>query len=280
MPELTVMSDHVGDVYVSEELLDLLGAGAIDSAIAHLRLGGGHCWACNEKIHHTDDVSLVVHKTPAGGRVGFIHFRCGPPQLRNERRNRRAAIAMERYIRERSTDAQAFVVFRNYASPQGVLVVSLETPVAQRTHNDEPVSPWLDLSFQDGFIPLAPEVLDAEPEAVEGCNLRIEGANVVCQSPRGRLFEGKIETPEPWLNAISSERRCLVLVAGLGVDTNVLGPGAGPALDLLASQGLVAGGTVKVDDVLGIHTALGLEAALAHSRKVAKLIEPLRRATD
>lgn len=257
MPELTVMSGHVGGVYVSEELVEFLGAGSIDDAITHLRLGGGSCWACEARIHHTDDVSLAAHKTPAGARVGFIHFRCGPPQLRNDRRNRRAAIAMDHFIKERFSDVQAFVAFRNHASPQGVLVVSPGTPLAARADNDEAVSLWLDLSLGTGLIPIAPKVLDTEPGLVEGWSLRIEGPNIVCQSPRGRFFEGKLETPEPWLNAISSERRCLVLAAGLGVNINTLRRGAEVALDLLASQGLVAGGAVRVDGLLGNQYSLG-----------------------
>ena len=160
MAELTVMSPQVGGVLVSEELVEFLGDGTIDAAVGHLRLGGGHCWSCNAKIHHTEDVSLVVHKTAAGGRVGFLHFRCGPPQLLDVSRNRRAAIAMGRYLRERSTDAQAFVVVRSYPSPHGVLVVSLDASLSARAENGDLMTPWLDNALRAGFVLLAPDVFD------------------------------------------------------------------------------------------------------------------------
>jgi hypothetical protein len=38
MAELTVMSPHVGDVLVSEELVELLGTDSINAAIAHLAI--------------------------------------------------------------------------------------------------------------------------------------------------------------------------------------------------------------------------------------------------
>lgn len=64
----------------------------------------------------------------------------------------------------------------------------------------------------------------------------------------------------PWLEALASERRCVVVVARLGVDSNVLGSGCGPALDLLANRGLVAAATVQTASVLGLHTALAVKA--------------------
>ena len=271
MPDLTVMSAHVGDVVASEEVVELLGVAMVDTAVGHLRLGGGRCWACHGKIHHTDDVSLVVHETAAGGKVGFVHFRCGPPQLIDNRRNRRAAIAMDRYLKERSTDAQAFVVARNYPSPHGMLVVSPEVGPSVIAENGELLNPWLDLSLTAGFAPLAPDVLDAAPDTVEGWNLRMEGSSVVCEAPGGRLFDGRLETPEPWLDAVISERRCVVLVAGISVDSNVLGRGFELGLNLLASKGLVAGGTVEVKSLLGLHTALGVQVAEAEARKIRKL---------
>jgi hypothetical protein len=78
MPDLRVISPHVGDVLVSQELVELLGEDTIHSAVSQLRVGGGHCPACKSRLHHVEDVSLVVHETAAGGSVGFIHMRCGP----------------------------------------------------------------------------------------------------------------------------------------------------------------------------------------------------------
>lgn len=203
-------------------------------------------------------------------------MRCGPPQIIDDRRNRRAAIAMARDMKERSTDAQAFVVVRGFPAPYGLLVVSPDASFSARAENGELLSPWLDLSLRDGFAPLAPDVFDATPDEVEGWTLRVEGGNVVCGSSDGALFDGSLEMPQAWLNAIASERRCVVIVASIAVDSNVLGRGFEPALNLLASRGLVAGETVEVDGVLGLNAAMGMEAAVAEARSLENLTAPLR----
>lgn len=230
----------------NEDLVDLLGKEVIDAAYAQLRLGGGTCWGCSSKIRGTDDVSLIAHTAPTGGRIGFIHVSCGPPQIIDSHRNRQAAIQMNRYIENRFLDVQAFVMGREYPSPHGLLVVSPESGFTYKTENGETINPWLTTWLEAGFALLAPDVLDATPAIVEGWSLRVEGGKITCGSSEGALFEGEIDTPRPWLEIIASERQCVVLVVGIGVDSTELGPGTGSALNLLASKGAVAGGTVEV----------------------------------
>ncbi|HZT96402.1 MAG TPA: hypothetical protein VFB34_06150, partial [Chloroflexota bacterium] len=239
MAELTVASRRVGDVLVSEDLVELLGAEHIDAAVNQLRLNGGNCWACEGGIHHPDDVSLVVRVTAVGGKTGFIHMRCGPPQILDERRNRRAAIAMSKYLLERGTDAQAFAGVRSYPAPHSMLFVSLEAPVSATAENGERTSPWLDLLLGDGLQLLPPDVFDAQPQIVDGWTLRIAGSNVTCQTPRGALSEGLLEMPKPWLAALAAERSCVVVATGIAVDGDRLGPDLEPALNSLAANGLV-----------------------------------------
>ena len=107
MAELAAISRQNGEVLLAEELVEFLSNDAIDAAIEQLRFSGGHCWSSHGKIHHSGDVSLIVHKTPAGGKVGALHFRCGPPQIIDSGRNRRATIAFDRYIQDRSHGATA-----------------------------------------------------------------------------------------------------------------------------------------------------------------------------
>ena len=266
-----MMSSQIGEVLVSEELVEFLGTDTIDAAVGQLRLSGGNCWSCEGTIHHVDDVSLILHKTPVGGKIGFLHLRCGPPQILDSGRNRRAAIAFESYFRDRSTDAQAFAVVRNYPYPHALLVVSQEASFSAREENGDVTSPWLNLCIEAGLITLCPDVFDASPALVDGWSLRIEGDKVVCGSPRGPLYEGSLETPADWLEALAQERRCIIFVTGLGVNSDTVGDGFEPALNLLASRGLVAGGAVKVDGLLGLHAAMGMASAAAEARLVETL---------
>ena len=271
MSELVVRSRKVGEVFVDGGHLDQLGNDLIGAAIDHLRLGGGRCWVCQRTIRPSDDVSLVVDQTSAGARLGFLHYRCGPPQLHDRRRDRRAAIAMARYLKNRAAEVQAFALFRSYPFPRAVLVVSQEAAVPARTENWELTNPWLALNLEMGLTLVAPQVEDASPDEVEGWTLRIEGSKVVCETPRGALYDGPLDLPGPWLSALANERRCLVLVAGQGIDSNVLEGGSVPALNLLAGRGMLAGGTVGVAGVLGIHAALGLEVALEEAKALKAL---------
>ena len=194
MSDLIVMSSQVGNVLVDDELVEFLGAGAIDAAIGHLRLGGGWCLACGATIHHVEDVSLIVHATSVGAKVAFVHMRCGPPQLLDARRNRRAAIAMDTYFKDRCGDAQAFVAYRSDPAPRGMLVVTQQATVKSWVDNGELVSPWLDLCLTAGLVPIAPDVLDAVPELVDGWALRVDGhGDLVCSTPLGDLYDVRPE---------------------------------------------------------------------------------------
>lgn len=87
-PNTTHPPVPAGTVAVSEELVELLEAEAIDDLVAHLRLSGGKCWDCGEPIRAIDAVSLIAHLTPVGTWTGFLHFRCGQPQILDARRDR------------------------------------------------------------------------------------------------------------------------------------------------------------------------------------------------
>jgi hypothetical protein len=128
----TVSSWSFGPVAVTEDLIDLVGPDVIDNAVAHLRMGGGNCKLCGDAIRPADQVSLVAHLTSAGDRVGFLHYRCGPPQILDDQRSRHASLRMAEYLKEVSVDVQAFALIRDYPAPHGVLVVSAETPSLAR----------------------------------------------------------------------------------------------------------------------------------------------------
>jgi hypothetical protein len=118
---------------------------------------------------------------------------------------------------------------------------------------------------------MVPDVFNAAPELADGWTLRIEGEVVVCDSPRGPLYDGRLETPHDWLEVLKLERRCLVLVAGIGVNSDAIGPGFEPALNLLASKGLVAGGTAEVNGLLGLYAAQGMATAKAAAQQIKSL---------
>jgi len=127
---------------------------------------------------------------------------------------------------------------------------------------------WLTTWLKVGFTLLAPDVFDATPEILKGWTLRVEGTTVICGTSDVTLFEGKLPTPRPWLESIVSERQCLVVVVGIGVDSNEIGNGASVALNMLASKGFVGGATVGVTGTLGLNTALGMESALVEARNM------------
>lgn len=223
MQRLLVETSKVGFVAVSEEVEELLEANEINSAIEHLRMGGENCWVCPGSIRPSDDVSLIVQLAPTGCRLSFTHFKCAPPQIVDDRRNRRVALAFDRYLGERSADAQAFALWRNFPSPHAVLVVSQETPMRTRADNGDSVQPWLNRTLEEGFSLIPPDVLDADPEELPGWSLRVEGRNVICGSIDGALYEGRLDMPSAWLEALAYDRRCLVLASAIGISSDELG---------------------------------------------------------
>lgn len=270
MSELDIISSTFGEVLVSEELIELLGGEAIDAVIRQLRLGGGRCWICRTTIHPVDDVSLVAHLTAAGRRAGFVHLRCAPPQVIDRRRNRRAALSLERHMKERMTDAQAFAGCRDYPAPHAFLVVSSEVCLAVRTESGDLLNPWLDLLLENGLeLMMGPDLLGATPARADGCSLRVEGDLVTCDAPNGAIYTGPLEMPLSWLDALISERLCVVLAVGMNVDSDVVGSGCEAALNMLSARGLVAGGTVKVSGSIGLYTAHGAALAGAELLKTA-----------
>jgi hypothetical protein len=235
-----------GSVAVDEELIELLGSEAIDSLVAHLRMSGGTCWDCDKPIRAADAVSLIAHLTPLGARAGFLHFRCGPPQIMDGRRNRRAALHMADYLAEVSSDVQGFVVVRNYPAPHGVLVVSPETPIGARTETGDGMNLWLEFVLKQGFLPVAPHVMHATPELLPGWTVDFRDGMLVCSADEGRgLIEATLETSDTWREAVRREGQCLVVVAGLGLSSDEVGSGFDAALNVLAGRGLVVAATVS-----------------------------------
>jgi hypothetical protein len=266
LAQLIVSSGQLGKVAVTEELLDAVGPDGIQAAIRQLRFNGGTCLICDAPIHAVEDVSLATSDTPVGTRLTFLHLRCGPPQRLDLSRNRRAAIAMDRDLHSRSMDLQAFTVLREYPAPLCMLVISPEIGITTHADNGDQVTWWTFVSSELGLVPVGPNVLDATPPALEGWVLHVTGRTLVVESPSGSFFEGNPELPQEWLEALAVERRCVLLSAGLGVNSSELQPRTGRALDHLASQGLLAGATVRVDGILGLNTALGFEAALVAAK--------------
>ncbi len=249
MEELAVASEHVGGVYVIDRHVELLGADAIDRVVLHLRLNGGQCWLCGGRLHRIDDVSLVVDETALTGILGFIHYRCGPPQISDRRRNRRAAIERDAFREDGSTDAQAFASLRNYPAPHAALVVSQQMVPFAMVDNGDTISSWFDSVLAAGLDLIAPDWMDAVPAQLDEWTLQIEGDRVVCGLKDHPLYVGQVDMPEPWLDALAAERQCVVFVAGVGVDSSRLAEESWDGLNLLAEQGLLAGATVSVTGV-------------------------------
>lgn len=236
----TVSSRSFGSVAVTEDLIELVGPDVIDNAVAHLRTGGGDCKLCGDAIRPTDQVSMVARLTSAGYSIGFLHYRCGPPQTLDDRRSRRASLRMAEYLREVSADAQAFALIRDYPAPHAVLVVSAQTPSLAREENGDTTRPWLNLALEQGFTRIAPDVLDAAPALLKGWCLDVTGELIECGTDHLKLFSGTLDIPSGWFEALQAEGQCLVIAAGLGVSSTELGSDAVGALNALAAKGLVA----------------------------------------
>jgi hypothetical protein len=236
-----------GSVAVNEELIELLEADTIDNFVDHLRMSGGTCWDCRKPIRARDAVSLIVHLTQIGSRVGFLHFRCGPPQILDGRRSRRAALRLEDYLAEISSDVQGFVVVRSFPAPHAMLVVSPETPIAAVLETGDNKSFFLESVLEHGFLPIGPDVLDAAPELLPGWTVDLREGLLVCGADGSRnLISADLEISDAWRDAVRSEGSCLVVVAGIGVSTSEIGPGFAAALNDLAERGLVVAGIVAV----------------------------------
>lgn len=235
-----VHSQPFGSVAVPDDLPELVGPRLIDDAIIHLRLGGGSCWLCNDPIHASDRVSMVAHLTSTGDRLGFLHYRCAPPQILDERRSRQASLRMAGYLKDASTEAQAFALLRDYPTPHGLLVVSAETPSLAQEENGDTTTPWLSLVLEQGFTPLGPDVLDATPGLLPGWRLDVAGDQVVCGHGDHQLYVGALDIPDEWRSALQEEGQCVVVAVGLGISSTELGNEALGALNALAGRGLVA----------------------------------------
>lgn len=163
-----------------------------------------------------------------------------PPQVLDDRRSRRAAIHMEQHLLERSTDVQGFVVVRRWPDPHGVLVVSLETPLRGREGDGDSVSPWLDLRFEQGFAPVAPDVMDVRPALLPDLHVDVVGELLTCGTGDRLLISAELEVPAEWRGAVRKEGQCVVVAVGLGISSNELGLDFDGALNTYARGGLVA----------------------------------------
>ncbi len=207
-------------------------------------MGGGICWKCHQAIRQNEGVSLIAHLTSFASRLGFLHSRCGPPQVLDHRRNRLEALRAANHLREVSSDVQAFVAVREYPAPHGMLIISPETPRQLQGESGDLMSVWLNDVFEHGFTLAMPDVLDATPDDIPGWEIRAIDGLLTCASNDETLFEGTPERPNEWNDILHKEGKCLVLVAALGVSTNELGWDTARALNELARQGLVACGCV------------------------------------
>lgn len=75
-------------------MIELVGPRFNDSAIDHLRMGGGNCKLCHDPIQPTDQMSMGAHLTSAGGSVGFVQLPLRTSQVLDDRRSRCASLRM------------------------------------------------------------------------------------------------------------------------------------------------------------------------------------------
>jgi len=153
---------------------------------------------------------------------------------------------MRRYLVERSTDVQAFVALRTDPAPHGLLVVSPETGVRARYDNGDPATPWLELLSAEGFAPSDLDPSSSSPELLPDWELRLVGAEVRCGREGRLLYEGDLEIPPEWREAVIAEGECVVLEAGIGVCSQELGSALGESLATLSARGLVLVARVTV----------------------------------
>lgn len=243
---------ELGQVLVNTELIKLLGGEVINDAVDHLRMGGGRCWACRHPIHPTDPVSLVAQRTGAHDRLGFVHLLCAPPQILDDQRSRRRSIAAEKSVQEGFESAQAFALGRDHRKPHCLVVVSPETTVRVRQEEGEVVSPWLAELCREGFVPVAPDVIDVVPPMLENWTIRFTGGELTCGPPDRPLYVGSLPAPRHWGRIMRREQECTVLVAGVGVSTSVIGRAAAGALNTLAARGLIVGARVRIQQVTSL----------------------------
>ncbi len=267
MPELSIITNRTGDIWVSEDVIDVLGRDGVESLVDQVRYTGAACRNCGSSVRPDEGWCVVVRQTAVGAAAGVVHHRCGPPQVLDQRRNRTASISFARYEDDRAQDVQAFPAVRSDPAPRALFVVSQVAPFRARTESGKWVSPWFAGCLEAGFTLLAPPVLDAVPNFIDRWTLSVEGSVVTCGPPADALYVGPAETPRPWVQALLAERQCILLVAGVGISSDITGARCRDALDNLAHKGLLAGGTVDVAGGLGLTTTLGVSAALAQAEK-------------
>lgn len=239
-------ADSFGGVFVDEDLVELLEPGDIDDAIEHLRMAGGNCWTCHGRIELSADVSLVAHATSVGLRAGFVHFACAPPQLIDDRHNRRAAIRMNGRLADMASTVQGFVALKKYPAPHGLLVVSPESVMRAREQNGDVTSLWFGLVLEQGFSLAAPDLMDVVPDLLEGWTVDISVDGIfTCGDGTSELISAPLTVPEEWRSAVRKEQECVVVACASGISSDEMGSAVESGLNYLASRGLVAYSRVR-----------------------------------
>jgi hypothetical protein len=213
-------------------------------------MGGGNCWTCRGRIEVSDEVSLVAHATGVGLRVGFVHFRCAPPQFIDDRRNRRSAIQMRGRLADMASTVQGFVALRKFPAPHCLLVVSPESMMRAREENGEVTSLWFGEVLEQGFSLAASDLMDVVPDLLEGwvVHISVDGM-LTCGGGTSVLISAPLNVPEAWRGAVKVEGECVVIACASGVSSDEMGSAFEAGLNYLASRGLVAHARVSAGNV-------------------------------
>ena len=185
---------------------------------------------------------MILEIASIGERVGFAHYVCLPSQVVELRKDRRASLHLADRIDDMVTNVQCFTAVRNSVEPRALVVVSPESPIQYFNEDGDTVRPFFESCLRMGMELVAPDVYDACPSyrPVWRATFARNGDLAVTYGFHD-LYRGSAELPPEWIRTAKHEGRCLVLCAGVGIDSTHLEGDAFFAMNATAHQGLLAG---------------------------------------
>lgn len=231
-----------GGVAICDEIRAIAPIARLDEVVAHMRFGGADCWGCKAPIRTEDDASMILEIASTGERVGFAHYVCLPSQIVELRKDRRASLEFADRFDDMAATVQCFTALRNSVEPRAMVVVSPESPLQFFNDAGETIRPFFELWLSKGMELLAPDVYDATPTYRPIFRVTIANSGDLAVTYGFHdLYRGSASLPPGWLRAAKLEKRCLVVCAGIGIDSTHLEGDAFSAMNATAHQGLLVG---------------------------------------
>lgn len=226
---------------VAPELAVLVGADHLRDMLAGPFPDEYRCIDCSTpgSVQAGTPTSLVAIRYADGARLMLRHATCGPSQLIE-----RPAETFDGALSDEA-EASATPVVLRAGPPHAMLLCASSRAFFARPHLDESVAMQTTTLLNDGFTLLLDEsLLPAGVQPVDGWLVEVAGPLVRVGREHGAtfvLFDGELDPPQMWVDAIRSEGACVVAAGdGMSLDGD---PAEGFAHAI--RQGRVAAGVVR-----------------------------------